>query len=502
MPKLVVFGYGNNPPTSADMLAQFLQMHAFQYQDRLIIVSGFDGENTHTNWERVRNQIMKDIVAKAQGYGMTVAFDGQNANADLIFVNIHNLERIYAMVYARIRQRLLDFPLDIRIGSMGDGHPQIMVAMTDACLQFPDMTIWFAFGNTSRTITQLIDVVAPGPVPADLPRLILYNHKMAPNVFHDMHQFIEQLNVLIRNHEYDAARTSIYAKYGRLNLNRHIDAIRSNWYALTDGLRSWHNFMHGNASQHFDTLYARCNHIAPQHIINVLIRVRKHLRILHEQYVSLERLATYKADQDPQLPVMITRYKAWLQEHNLHGYELAVDKYLNALRCMEQYRYDDASVRLNSVLELLAIIRLIINYDTVTTNMREDEHNQMFNRPRSQYNNITRVSRRDLYRMIERVNKEDALWLKYIALGGNAPSNVDTPLELAVRKRHRSYLVHGNSVLNAADCFEYKDFVRQLLEAAVGHAIDFDVLQIPGVELELNFDAEGQILPVGWSFVD
>jgi hypothetical protein len=503
MAKLIVYAYGNNNHSSAEMLLQFLQYHQFQYQDRLLVVSGFNGEDLRSNWQPIVDHIKLEISSHAQTQGMKILFDGYDANAELIFVNFHNLERIYAMVYARIHQLLMyGDELDTRIGSMGDGHPQIIVAMTDACLQFPGMTVWFAFGNQSRTMTRLIHDVTADAIPTDLSRLIVYNYKIAPNIYHDMHQFIEQLNVLLRNHEYDAVRTSIYSKYGRVELNQQIATIRYQWFALTDGMRYWHNFMHANAIQHFNNLHVRCNSIASPDVVKSLSRVRGHLEVLKYQYDMLEELAQLKMNANPQIPEVIVRFKEWLTINKKHGYELAIDKYMNAVRCIDQRRFDDASVRLNSVLELVATVRLLLEYDVITSNMRERELCNLLGRNEPVSNGITSVSRRDLYRIIQRKNQQDALWRKYQLLGGNALADADSRLELAVRKRHKSYLVHGNSVLSEADCYEFADFIRQLLDAAVGFEINWEAYAMPQVELAVNFDAKGQIVPMGWTFVE
>lgn len=500
MPKLIAYAYGNNPGTSADMLMQFLQFHVFHYSDRLLIVTGFNGEDTGRNWQAIQTQIKQDISTTAKSLGMMISFDGANLNAYLLHVNYHNLERIYSMVHGRILDLSNRHPFNAFIGSMGDGHPQVMNAMADACQQFPGMTIWFAFGNQSRTMTRIVTDGESDPLPSDLPRLILYNHKLASNIYYDMHQFIEQMNVLLRTHEYDAVRTLIYAKYGLIELSNHVHRIRQQWLALIDGLRCWHNFMHNNAFQKFDQLFVLCGRSTPPALVELLRHVRRHLEILKTQYNQLELMAQLNANNDANLSIVVTQYCEWLQANNKHGYELVFDKYLNAIRCMDQVRYDDASVRLNSVLEMLASMRLLLNYGIVTSNMLDMEKCRLLNRNPPIRDGITSVSRRELYTMLEIVsNGKDALWLAYKQLGGNAQSHVETPLELSVRKRHRSYLVHGNSVLPEFDCQEFAHMLATLLESVVGGAIDFDALKMPAVQLEITFDTDGQVSPMGWS---
>jgi hypothetical protein len=500
MPKLIVYAYGDNAANSADMLLQFVQFNAFnQLHDRLLIVCGFNGERP-MQLDDIRARIKQTIVQKFSPLGVHIDFNSANSNADLLMVNFHNIERIYALVYAKINSLWVQYALDEFFGCIGDGHPQVVLAMTQACQQFPDTTIWFSHGTQYRTMTQLVHDTTAGAAPTDLPRNMMYDYKLSANMYHDMHQFIEQINTLVRTHEYDAARTSLRAKYQQIRLTAVLHTIRNQWFALSDGLRYWHNFMHAQALSYFEALIHHSAAGMTTADRQGVSRIRTRLDVMSKQYNFLERIANLKFNRELEQHVKdeIRQYKNWLHTNNYHGYELAIDKYNNAMRCIDQGRYDDAIVRLNSVLEMLAAIRLLLNYDVVTMNMREQEMNVLLSKPASAYDGIVNLSRRDLYRILKGKNERDRLWSVYYDLGGNAPAHIDTPLEVAIRKRHKSYLVHGNSVISLNDCHQLAGFVLRLIEAAVGGPVDVDSYAIPNFELIIQFDADGQIVPMGW----
>lgn len=500
MPKLIVYAYGDNPVNSPDMLLQFVQYNTLLVRDRLLVVCGFNGEERPILLDDIRTRIKTTILRRFNTVGIHVDFDSANANADLLMVNYHNIERIYALVYAKINTALLNYPLGECVGCIGDGHSQVVLAMTQACQKFPNTTIWFSHGTQYRTMTQLVHDTTAGSAPTDLPRNIMYDYKLSVNMFHDMHQFIEQINTLVRTYEYDAARTSLRAKYHQIRLNTALHTIRNQWFALSDGLRYWHNFMHAQARSYFDALIHHSDAGMSPAERQVVNGIRTRLDVMSRQYDFLERIAHLKFNRELEqhLKEEIHQYKTWLHTNNYHGYELAIDKYNNAMRCIDQGRYDDASVRLNSVLEMLAVIRLLLNYDVVTMNMREQEQSILLSRPAPMYDGIVNLSRRDLYRILKGKNERDSLWMIYQELGGNAPAHIDTPLEVAIRKRHKSYLVHGNSVILQNDCHQFAGFVLRLIEAAVENAVNVDSHAIPHFELIIQFDADGQIVPMGW----
>jgi hypothetical protein len=505
MAKLIVYAYGNNNHSSAERLLQYARNFLYRYSDgdRLLVVTGYDAEDRMLNPDKMRQAIETEISDTFNRAHLRIVFSGAGANADVLLLNIHEIDVIYARIYAKI-QSLFDTFSVLQDGNacMGDGHPQVIVAMTEVCYQFPRITIFFSHGTQYRTITRLVNTTPVNqPIPKYLPKQIMYNYALAANVYFDLHQFIAQMNTLLEHHEYDAVRTAVMSKYYQSTGNPLIGTILSQWVRLTAGLHAWHNFRHQDALFEFQHLYQICRNAMSTEEQNLLTNNMNRLQIYATQYNMLENIAEFKRNEHiVELRNAIKTYKEWLNAYHLSGYELVIDKYVNAIRCMNENRLDDASVRLSSVLEMIATTRLLLEYEIVTTNMREVEKCQRLGKPAPilMYNNISNISRRDLYNLIQCANQDDVLWQMYINLGGNAPSHRDTPLELLIRQRHKSYLVHGNSVVSDDDCTQFSGHLQTLLETATGNQIDVTQHEIPLFQLAANFNDDGRLALMGW----
>lgn len=510
--RLFVVTYGATS-TSDQVFSEYVALHKIDNDDLLIIVAGFDGDMSQLHAER--QKLVSLLARKARTVGVALRFV-HGGNAILLYTDVHDLERIYSCVYAQVHELIHDprYRDSSHICTYGDGHPQIMMATVTACMQFSSFTLMFMYAHSTHMATA--SFTAPRSIsgnPIILPQRMRFSYKHAVNLYHDLHVFIDQINIVLSIPDYDSAYWMIYSKYLHADMPEYIsNIVVHQWQPVIEGMRAWHNFNHGEAWTMFHKLLKTYKELLPQvkdsdeaqsltrviHTIETLIIPK--LENIMVQNDALRRLAETNEKNTLTRSEVIQQHindlYAYNKSHNLHGYEVAIDKYVNALRAIDQARYDDASVRLNSVLEDLARMRLLLRWGIVIDKMRKSEAEFLLYGTKNTLSNdpFTNVSRKDLYNMIGKKDENDLLYVKYTQIGGGGPYHQNPILEEAILRRHKSYLVHGNQVLERNECMQFADLVGQLMDAAVGNPVNLDPYQMPHISFMVNFYPNGASL--------
>lgn len=504
MSRLFIITYGDKPESKA-ILNEFIRLHTINNGDTIVIIASFDSEVMRTQQiiQENKSRIQQEIIQAIPRAGMS--FGGQQPNAILEYVSQVDMQLAYSRVHGLLTHLLTNIPFNSCICTYGDAHPQVMIATVNACLRMPAIKLVYMQNNMSRIMTSAGSrVEGLENLTVKLPVGIKYDYSPSTNIYYDIHLFIEKMNELLRIREYAAVNSSIIGKFlHNPSVPPEIASIiTSQWAPLVNAMKSWNDFAHEDAYRdlyalktHIETLLRQRRNLTQMEqdelskieevstTINTYMQKLYHL-VVHKQ--NLDKVSTHKQNgQINEINNIKNELQQYNERHGLHGYELPLDKYTNAIRAMEHHRYDDAIVRLNSVLEDLARMRLFLRWGIVVNNIRQKEFNRLIGIHAQVDNAIVNVSRRDLYNILRQQDRNDSLWLKYKELGGNSYDS--SKLEDAVRGRHKSYLVHGNSIISQSECETYATIVKHLINAAVGSIVDFDAYQMPHIEIFVNF---------------